>query len=242
MLGSRSSKRERSLIIDPASPSLHPRHRPVRPVRSSRSSTPERPGHSEPVFAARGHLVELHRRAPRPSAESSPKGSEVESREAFEALPESSRRRSSIQKSQSGIALFAEHTRKTATRLSRFRSWRSSMDWNARAKLTLSRAGRLAQTAEHVGLVIEPDARLTDRPYGWEDVVSLLRRERERAFRPTRRYLAAVADARAWKFTSPRLMAASTTSKSIRWHGFSNPSFCSSRPRLRRLEASNASS
>ena len=43
----------------------------------------------------------------------------------------------------------------------------------------------MAQTAEYVGLVIEPDARLTKRPYNWEDVVSLLRPEEGHDFRPT---------------------------------------------------------
>ena len=36
-------------------------------------------------------------------------------------------------------------------------------------KLTPKQSQALAQTAEYVGLVIEPDARLTNRPYSWED-------------------------------------------------------------------------
>jgi uncharacterized tellurite resistance protein B-like protein len=42
-----------------------------------------------------------------------------------------------------------------------------------------------------VGLVIEPDARLTNRPYSWEDVVSLLRPEERPRLPADSRYLAA---------------------------------------------------
>ena len=60
-----------------------------------------------------------------------------------------------------------------------------------RTKLTPKQSQSLAQTAEHVGLVIEPDARLTNRPYNWEDLVSLLRPEESPGFQPGSRYLAA---------------------------------------------------
>ena len=60
-----------------------------------------------------------------------------------------------------------------------------------RAKLTPTQSRALAQTAEYMGLVIEPDARLTNRPYSWEDVVSLLRREEGASLPADSRYLAA---------------------------------------------------
>ena len=60
-----------------------------------------------------------------------------------------------------------------------------------RAKLSPKHSQALAQTAEHLGLVIEPDARLTNRPYNWEDVVSLLRPEERPRPPADSRYLAA---------------------------------------------------
>ena len=46
-----------------------------------------------------------------------------------------------------------------------------------RAKLTSRQSESIARTAHHVGLEIEPDARVTNRPYGWDEVVALLRPE-----------------------------------------------------------------
>ena len=60
-----------------------------------------------------------------------------------------------------------------------------------RARLTRSQSEALAQTAQFVGLVIEPDARLTGRPYAWEDAVSLLRDDDDALLPEHSRYLAA---------------------------------------------------
>ena len=60
-----------------------------------------------------------------------------------------------------------------------------------RAKLTPKQSQALAQTAGYVGLVIEPDARLTNRPYGWEDLVSLLRPEGQPGLPADSRYVGA---------------------------------------------------
>ena len=46
-----------------------------------------------------------------------------------------------------------------------------------RAKLTAKQSDSLARTADAVGFVIEPDARVTQRPYGWDDRVALFRPE-----------------------------------------------------------------
>ena len=59
------------------------------------------------------------------------------------------------------------------------------------ARLTRSQSEALAQTAQFVGLVIEPDARLTGRPYAWEDAVSLLRDDDDALLPEHSRYLAA---------------------------------------------------
>ncbi len=46
-----------------------------------------------------------------------------------------------------------------------------------RPKLTAKQSESLAHVAHDVGFAIEPDVRVTNRPYGWEDLVALYRPE-----------------------------------------------------------------
>ena len=76
------------------------------------------------------------------------------------------------------------------TRSSRSRNWRRSTDGRAIEAHPDAESGTRTDSGIY-GALIEPDARLTNRPYSWDDVVSLLRRE-EGASHPTdSRYLAA---------------------------------------------------
>jgi hypothetical protein len=45
----------------------------------------------------------------------------------------------------------------------------------SRPTLTARQSESLAQTAHAVGFIIEPDVRITHRPYGWNEIVALLR-------------------------------------------------------------------
>ena len=102
-----------------------------------------------------------------------------------------SKPRSNIPTRKNGIAWSPSTRTRMGAPLSRSRNWRAIHDLEERAKLTPKQSQALAQTAEYVGLVIEPDARLTNRPYNWEDVVSLLRPEERPRLPADSRYLAA---------------------------------------------------
>ncbi len=60
-----------------------------------------------------------------------------------------------------------------------------------RAKLTAKQSYAVAHTAEFVGFFIEPDTRVTKRPYGWRDLVCLSRPEERSGLPVDSRYRAA---------------------------------------------------
>ena len=119
------------------------------------------------------------------------KGIEVVSREAFEALPEGLKTKVEHPDKEKWDRLVAEHTDEDGCALVEVSKLAAIHGLEERAKLTPKQSQSLAQTAEYVGLVIEPDARLTNRPYSWDDVVSLLRPEERRRLPADSRYLAA---------------------------------------------------
>ena len=119
------------------------------------------------------------------------KGIEVDSREAFEALPEELQGDGRTSRQAKMGPLVSEHSREDGYALVEVSKLATLHGLEARPKLTPTQSQALAQTAEYVGLVIEPDARLTNRPYGWDDVVSLLRREEGPCLPADSRYLAA---------------------------------------------------
>ena len=119
------------------------------------------------------------------------KGTEVDSREAFDALPEELKSKVEHPDKEKWDRVVAQHTDEHGCALVQVSKLASIHDLEERVKLTPKQSQSLAQTAEYVGLVIEPDARLTNRPYNWEDVVSLLRPEDRPRLPADSRYLAA---------------------------------------------------
>jgi uncharacterized tellurite resistance protein B-like protein len=119
------------------------------------------------------------------------KGIHISTREAFEALPEDLRATVDHPDKGKWDRLAADHTDKDGWALVEVSKLATIHGLEERAKLTCKHSQALAQTAQYVGLLIEPDARLTNRPYSWEDVVSLLRPEGEPGPAADSRYLAA---------------------------------------------------
>ncbi len=105
------------------------------------------------------------------------KGKEVHTREAFESLPE--QLKSEVEHPDKSLwdRMVAEHTQEDGCAIVEVSNLATLYGFEARAKLTTKQSQSLAQTATSVGLDIEPDPRITNRPYGWEDLVSLLRPE-----------------------------------------------------------------
>ena len=119
------------------------------------------------------------------------KGTEVESREAFEALPEGLKAKVDHPDKEKWDHVLSEHTNEDGCALVEVSKLAAIHGLPERAKLTPKQSQALAQTAGYVGLVIEPDARLTNRPYSWEDLVSLLRPEERPTLPADSRYLGA---------------------------------------------------
>ena len=183
------SKRERSLAYRPASPSLLsgtglavPSLKPIMipNVLGIQSQF------SQLVTIWSSCIEEL-----KPVSRMLAKGIEVDSREAFEALPDELK--ATIEHPEKGKwnTLVSEHSREDGYALVEISKLAALHGLEPRAKLTPTQSRALAQTAEYVGLAIEPDARITTRPYSWEDVVSLLRREEGTCLPADSRYLAA---------------------------------------------------
>jgi len=119
------------------------------------------------------------------------KGIEVNTREAFEALPDDLKAKVEHPDKEKWDRMVAEHTGEGGCALVQISKLATIHGQEERAKLTPKQSQALAQTAEYVGLVMEPDARLTNRPYNWEEVVSLLRPEGKPGLPTDSRYLAA---------------------------------------------------
>ncbi len=119
------------------------------------------------------------------------KGIEVQSREAFDALPYELKSSVEHPDKEKWDRLVGQHTDEDGCALVPVSKLATIHALSEQTKLTPKQSQALAQTAEYVGLVIEPDARLTKRPYNWEDVVSLLRPEERPRLPADSRYLAA---------------------------------------------------
>ena len=183
------AKRERALVYRPASPSL------LHDVGlSSRHAEPIMlpnvlgiQSQFSPLVAIWSSCIEELR----PVSRILSKGIEVESREAFEALPDELKATVEHPEKRKWDTLVSENSREDGYVLVELSKLAILYGLEARPKLTPTQSRALAQTAEYVGLAIEPDARLTHRPYSWEDVVSLLHRDEGAGLPADSRYLAA---------------------------------------------------
>ena len=122
------------------------------------------------------------------------RGIVVPSREAYLALPAELKATVEHPDQEKWDQIVFKHSGKDGCALVEVSALAALHGYPERARLTRFQSEVLAQTAQFVGRVIEPDARLTGRPYAWKDRVALLRRSLdEEAGRPAdnSRYLAA---------------------------------------------------
>ncbi len=113
----------------------------------------------------------------RPLSRRVARGAQINTREAFDALPDELKAEVEHPDKNAWDRVVAEHTDEAGCSLVEIGRLASIHGLGDRAKLTAKQSRSLAQTAHHVGLVIEPDARITNRPYGSKDLVCLLRAE-----------------------------------------------------------------
>jgi uncharacterized tellurite resistance protein B-like protein len=183
------SKRDRCLSYRPASPSLL-----VNVDHSSGSIEPVKIPNVLGIQSQFSPLVDIWSSCIeelRPLSRVLGKGIEVDTREGFDALPEELKLKVEHPDKQKWDRVVAEHTDEDGWALIKVSKLAMVNGLTERAKLTPKQSQALAQTAEYVGLTIEPDARLTNRPYSWDDLVSLLRPEEKSELPVDSRYLAA---------------------------------------------------
>ena len=181
------SKRDRPLNYRPASPSL------LNVALSSGSTEPIKIPNVLGIQSQFSPLVEIWSSCIeelRPLSRVLAGGTEGDSREAFEALPDELKVKVDHPDKEKWDRVVTEHVDKGGWALVEVTKLAAIHGLVERTKLTPKQSKALAQSAEHVGLMIEPDARLTDRPYSWEDLVCLLRPDERPELPADSRYLA----------------------------------------------------
>ena len=120
----------------------------------------------------------------RPLSRRVARGAAINTREAFDALPDELKTEIEHPDKSAWDRVVAEHTDESGCSLVEVARLASIHGLGERTRLTAKQSRSLAQAAHYVGLMIEPDARITNRPYGSKDMVCLLRRGQARcAFR-----------------------------------------------------------
>jgi uncharacterized tellurite resistance protein B-like protein len=105
------------------------------------------------------------------------RGAEINSREAYEALPEDLRADTEHPGKVGWDRLAAERAETDGTVIVEAGELAKLQEIPERSRLTPKQSRLIAEVAHTVGFVIEPDARLTSRPYRWEEAVALYRPE-----------------------------------------------------------------
>ena len=186
----KTSKRDRPLSYRPASPSLLFHTELV--LRSTEPIKIPNVLGIQSQFSSLAAIWTSCIEELRPLSRVMAKGVEAGTREAFEALPEDLKAKVEHPDKEQWDRVVADHTNEDGCALVEVSKLATIHGLEVRTKLTPKQSHALAQTAEYVGLLIEPDPRLTNRPYSWKDVVSLLRPEEKPGLPPTdSRYLAA---------------------------------------------------
>jgi uncharacterized tellurite resistance protein B-like protein len=119
------------------------------------------------------------------------KGLEIDSREAFEALPDELKCETDHPEKAQWQQLAAEHSSDTGYIIVPIAKLAGLHGISQRRKLTVKQSQSLGETADYVGYALEPDARLHHRQYAWDDFVALYRREEEQSQPGDNRYTSA---------------------------------------------------
>lgn len=120
------------------------------------------------------------------------RGVEVATRAAYEALPEDMRAEAEHPDKPRWERLTTEKVLEDGSVIVDVGSLAQIQEIPKRIKLTAKQSEVLACTAQAVGFMIEPDARIANRPYGWDDLVALIRPEETPTLPSDGRYSIAV--------------------------------------------------
>ena len=118
-------------------------------------------------------------------------GSKAVPREVFEALPDDLKTETEHPDKARWDSVAAEHTKEEGFVGVPIHRLADIHGIPKRRKLTLRQSDSLAETAQWVGYCVEPDARLTRRTYGWQDLVALFRPHGDEQLPGDQRYASA---------------------------------------------------
>ena len=119
------------------------------------------------------------------------KGHEALTRQAFEALPDDLKSGVEHPDKAQWEQLAVDHVREDGVVLVEVGQLATVHGIEKRPKLTAKQSDLLARTAHYVGFMIEPDARVLNRAYHWDEPVALVRPEEVPALPKDARYAGA---------------------------------------------------
>jgi uncharacterized tellurite resistance protein B-like protein len=169
-----AAKRDREVSYQPASPSRSPY------VSSTTELKPVKIPHVMGIQSQFEPLVKIWTSCVeelKPLSRVMAKGADVSNRAAYEALPDALKAETEHPDKVRWDQVAAEQAQEDGTVIVKIMTLAEIQGYAPKAKLTAKQSETMAQTAHAVGFMIEPDPRITNRAYGWEDHVVLFRPE-----------------------------------------------------------------
>ncbi|MBU0507778.1 TerB N-terminal domain-containing protein [bacterium] len=164
-----AGKRQKVISYNPASASLRGISIPVQTIPDVLVLTSQ----IKPLVQLWNECVEELRPLNRIAAS----GGNLSSREAYEALPDDLRRKTDHPDAGKWTEVLKPHIGDDGIALIEISKLAPLLEIAARDKLTMKQSRDLADTAQHVGYVIEPDGRILSTAYHWDSLVSLFHDE-----------------------------------------------------------------
>lgn len=119
------------------------------------------------------------------------KGVTVNSRAAYEALPEELKKETEHPDRSRWEKIISDHAREDGVVLTKLSNLADIQGFAKRDKLTLKQSNEIVETADCIGYGVEPDTRTSGKPYNWEDIISLFSLEGKPIPPTNSQYLAA---------------------------------------------------
>ena len=169
-----AAKRDREIVYQPASPSL------LKYASSSIELNAANVPHVMGIQSQFAPLVQIWTRCVeelKPLSRVMAKGADVSNRAAYEALPDELKAETEHPDKPRWDQLAVDQVQEDGTVILEVRTLAEIQGYAEKPKLTAKQSESIAQTAHSVGFAIEPDPRITNRAYAWEDHVVLFRPE-----------------------------------------------------------------
>lgn len=111
----------------------------------------------------------------RPLSREVAKGTKAGTREVYHALPEVLKAEADHPDKEKWEKVIADHAKENGVALLNISKLNKIQGFEPRPKLTFKQSEDLSVTANEVGFLLVPDARITCRAYGWDDIVAVIR-------------------------------------------------------------------